>query len=139
MKHLRYFVCVVTVGFGLMPYSATAVDLANGQKLYAECQGCHALKETTIGPRHCWVVGRPAGKVPDFAYSEVMKDSGLTWDEKTLDAFLTSPISYLSGTNMGYAGLYEQKERDDLIAYLKQVSNDPAACDGVDKLLEPAG
>jgi cytochrome c len=77
---------------------------------------------------------RPAGKVPDFTYSGAMESSGLVWDEKTLDDFLTMPLSYLSGTNMGYAGLFDEKDRADLIGYLKNLTNDAEACDGIDKL-----
>lgn len=109
-------------------YSANAADLTHGQKLYEECSGCHALKENLIGPKHCGVFGRKAGAVPDFTYSAVMHSAGFSWDDKHLDAFLTSPLSYLSGTNMGYAGLYDEKDRQDLIAYLKQLSSDPARC-----------
>ena len=118
--------------FGAFP--AEAADLAKGEVLYEECKGCHALRENLMGPRHCWVVGRPAGKVPDFTYSDVMKQSKLIWDAKTLDQFLAMPLSFMSGTIMGYAGIYDKKDRDDLIAYLTKLSNDPQACEGIDKL-----
>lgn len=130
MKYLRY---VVMVGFGLASLPSMAADLTRGKELYAECEGCHALRETLVGPQHCWVVGRAAGKVPGFEYSHEMKSSGLKWDEKTLDEFLVSPFTYVSGTKMGYAGLDAKKDREDLIAYLKQVTTDPASCDGVER------
>lgn len=133
MNYFRYFVGVVSVGFGLAALPSQAADLAHGKELYAECEGCHALRETLVGPQHCWVVGRAAGKVPGFEYSGAMKASGLKWDEKTLDEFLVSPFTYVSGTLMGYAGLDLKKDREDLIAYLKQVTTDPANCGDVDK------
>ena len=119
-------------GIGIAP--THAADLANGAALYEECKGCHALRENMMGPRHCWVVGRPSGKVPDFAYSDAMRQAKRVWDAKTLDQFINMPLSFVPGTLMGYAGLYDKKDRDDLIAYLTELSSDPKFCDGVDKL-----
>ena len=110
-------------------------DPARGLALYEVCKGCHELRESKQGPAHCWLVGRPAGKVPGFVYSDAVKDSGLVWDEKTLDQFLKSPLSFLPGTQMGFAGYHDPKERADLIAYLKQATLDPQACAAVEKPL----
>ncbi|MHB1204173.1 MAG: c-type cytochrome [Rhodospirillaceae bacterium] len=110
-------------------YAAAAAptpDLAKGQALYEECKGCHSLTENIVGPRHCGVMGRHAGSVADFQYSDVMKNSKIVWTDEKLDAFLTSPISYLSGTAMGFAGYFDPQERVDVIAYLKQISDDPS-------------
>jgi cytochrome c len=103
-------------------------DATKGEALYAQCAGCHKLQENFTGPKHCGVVGRAAGTVPDFAYSEAMKGSGLTWDAKTLDEFLTSPISYVPGTMMGFAGFQNAQDRADVIAYLQRAGSDPATC-----------
>lgn len=103
-------------------------DVARGETLYAQCAGCHKLQENFTGPKHCGVVGRKAGSLPDFAYSEAMKTSGLTWDVQTLDEFLTSPISYVPGTMMGFAGLLDAQDRADVIAYLQSAGSDSAAC-----------
>ncbi len=73
-------------------------------------RACHKLTENFVGPHHCGLIGRTAGSVPDFEYSEAMKASGITWTPKTLDEFLTSPIAYVSGTKMGFAG-FESRER----------------------------
>lgn len=102
--------------------AASAADAARGAKVYEEqgCSACHAPKETLVGPPHCGVFGRKAGTVPGYAYSAVMQGSGLTWDEKTLNDFISAPLAFLSGTNMGFAGLYDEKDRADLIAFLKQ-------------------
>lgn len=126
------FALAVSLMVGALP--ATAADLDRGAQIYAECAGCHDLRENKMGPRHCWLMERPAGKVPGFTYSGAMESSGLVWDEKTLDEFLTMPLSFLSGTNMGYAGLFDEKDRADLIGYLKNLTNDAEACDGIDNL-----
>ena len=101
-------------------------DLEKGKALYEECKACHSPTENVVGPRHCGVIGRHAGTVPDFHYSDVMKNSKIVWTDDKLQEFLTSPISYLSGTNMGFAGFFDANERADVIAYLHKVSEDPS-------------
>lgn len=96
-----------------------------GERVYARCAACHALAYDRVGPRHCGLLGRRAGTVAGFAYSPAMKNSGLTWDEKTLDRFLAQPMKALPGTTMTYDGVPDPQERRDLIAYLKQASDAP--------------
>jgi len=103
-------------------------DVAHGKELYAQCQACHKLTENFTGPMHCGVIGRAAGTVPGFDYSEAMKASGITWDAKKLDEFLTSPIAYVSGTKMGFAGFEAAADRADVIAYIVQFNGDRGVC-----------
>jgi cytochrome c2 len=62
-------------------------DPDRGKTLYQACQACHSIDENDLGPRHRGVVGRRAGSVEDYVYSKALKNSGLTWDESTLDRF----------------------------------------------------
>jgi cytochrome c len=96
-----------------------------GAAVYARCAACHALSYDRTGPRHCGLFGRPAGSVKGFDYSEAMKRSGIVWDEKTLDLFLSDPVKTVPGTTMGYAGVKDGEERSALIAYLKQANESP--------------
>ena len=98
--------------------AAAAGDAKRGEELYARCAACHALAYDRVGPRHCDLLGRRAGSVPDFGYSAAMKKSGIVWTAKTLDRFLANPIRTVPGTTMTYAGVAEAGERADLIAYL---------------------
>ncbi len=100
----------------------------HGRQIYAECAGCHAMTENGMGPLHCGLVGRRAGSVPGFAYSEVMRESRIVWTPEKLGEFLKSPLSYLPGTNMGYDGLYDARDRADLIAFLQLATTDVSAC-----------
>jgi cytochrome c len=109
---------------------ATQGDPRAGEAIYARCLACHALAYDRTGPRHCGVVGRKAGGVPDFAYSEAMRRAGLTWDAATLDRFLADPMRTVPGTAMGYAGIADARERADLIAYLAAAGRS-AACRSV--------
>jgi len=100
--------------------AAPAASAAAGKVVYERCLACHALAYDRTGPRHCGLFGRRAGSVPGFAYSAAMRRSAIVWDEKTLDLFLADPLKTVPGTSMGYAGVKDQAERADLIAYLKQ-------------------
>jgi cytochrome c len=117
-----------TTGLVVGCSSAPKGDAVHGKVVYEQCAGCHKLAENFTGPMHCGVLGRAAGTVPGFEYSEAMATSGLTWDAKTLDEFLTAPIAYVMGTKMGFAGLTNPTDRQDVIAYLAQAGDDPAVC-----------
>ena len=102
----------------LLVAALAAGDPRAGEAIYGRCQACHALAYDRVGPHHCGLIGRRAGSVPGFAYSEAMKRSGLVWDRKTLDRFLANPPRTVPGTTMTYAGVPDPGERADLIAYL---------------------
>jgi cytochrome c len=93
-------------------------DARAGEAIHSRCLACHALAYDRTGPRHCGLLGRRAGSVPGFPYSDAMKRSKIVWSEETLDFFLADPLNVVPGTSMGYAGVADAKERRDLIAYL---------------------
>lgn len=105
--------------------AGVAPDAARGEQTYSRCMACHALATDRVGPRHCGVVGRRAASVPGFAYSEAMKKSGLVWNEKILDRFLSKPLAMVPGSSMTYDGVPDVQDRADLIAYLKQAAGSP--------------
>ncbi|SFV38247.1 c-type cytochrome [Hyphomicrobium facile] len=88
------------------------------------CRECHAFDkgDNRLGPTLYGVVGRKAGTVPGFDYSDSLKGSGITWDEKTLDQWITNPNAVVPGNNMGaiFSGLADAGERAKIIAFLKQ-------------------
>ena len=102
-------------------------DPKAGMEIYYRCTACHALAYDRTGPRHCGLIGRRAGSVKGFAYSNAMSRSKIVWSEKTLDRFIQNPLKAIPGTAMGYAGVANKKERADLIAYLRQ-ANDSREC-----------
>ena len=110
---------------GLALTAQAASDAVRGEQVYARCMACHALAYDRVGPRHCGLLGRRAGSVPGFAYSPAMKNSGLVWDEKTLNRFLAKPLAVVPGTAMTYDGVPDAHDRSDLIAYLKAANNAP--------------
>ena len=88
---------------------------------FERCVACHSGKEATkdLGPNLAGVFGRKAGSREDFRYSRPMQRSGVTWDERSLDAFLKAPDQFVPGTRMPFEGLASDAERAEVIRYLK--------------------
>ena len=101
---------------------ANAGDAAAGEKVFKKCKACHAIEagKNKVGPSLAGVVGAEAGKVEGYKYSSAMMESGLVWDEATLDVYLADPKGVVKGTKMSFAGLKNEEDRADVIEYLKQ-------------------
>jgi cytochrome c len=93
-------------------------DAGRGKALYQACEACHSIDDNDLGPRHRGVVGRRAGSVADYTYSAALKSSGLTWDEATLDRWLTNPSALVPGTKMFFQ-LSDAQSRADIVAFLE--------------------
>ena len=104
---------------------ALAADAEKGEKTFKKCAVCHSVepgdKKKKPGPNLAGVVGREAAMVANFKYSSAMKKSGLTWDEATLDKYLTKPKKLVPKTKMVFPGLKKAKDRANVIAYLKSI------------------
>jgi cytochrome c len=116
--------------FALMPVlsgAALAQDADAGEKIFAKCKACHQIGPTAkngVGPILNGVVGRKAGIIEGYNYSEANKSSGITWDEATLKEYLTNPRAKVPGTKMIFPGLPSEQDRDNVIAFLKQYDKD---------------
>ncbi len=87
----------------------------------AKCSACHSVDENRVGPAHAGVVGRRAGKLKDYEYSEALAKSKIVWNAATLQAWLTDPEKLIPGQRMGYR-LSLPQERADVVAYLASLS-----------------
>ena len=94
-------------------------DASHGEALYESCQDCHSLDKNDVGPRHRGVFGRKAASLPDYDYSDALKSANITWNEETLDKWLTDPQAVAPGAKM-FFHLENPQDRADVIAYLKE-------------------
>jgi cytochrome c len=100
-------------------------DPAKGEKVFTRCKACHevAKPQNKVGPHLVGIVGRPAGSVEGFKYSDAMKGSGIVWNEETLSAYLKDPKGYIAGNKMAFTGLKKEDEVENVIAYLEQATS----------------
>lgn len=109
----------------LVALPAAAQDVAEGEKVFKRCQACHVIdkEQNRVGPNLVGIIGRKAGAVEGFKYSEAMAakgTEGLVWDEATIDQYLENPKGYIPKNKMAFAGLKKPEERAAVIAYMKQ-------------------
>ena len=103
-------------------------DAAAGEDVFKKCQACHAIGEgakNKVGPLLNGIIGRKSGTVEGFNYSDANKaagEKGLVWTEAELDKYLTDPRAFMPGNKMAFAGLKDEQDRKDVIAFLKKAS-----------------
>jgi cytochrome c len=105
----------------LVTSAAQAGDPAKGKMVFQRCAVCHRVEKdggNGLGPNLFGVVGRKAGTVADFAYSPAMKNSGITWTADKLTAYITHPAKIVPGNRMAFAGINDQGQVGDVVAYL---------------------
>lgn len=97
-----------------------ATETASPPVAFAQCVSCHSVKAGVngVGPSLHAMVGRKAASLPGYAYSEPLKNAGLTWDEATLDKWLTAPMTMVPGTKMVFPGITDPARRKAVIDYL---------------------
>lgn len=96
-------------------------DAAKGEKVFLQCKTCHVLDPgvNRIGPSLAGIIGRAAGTVEGYKYSDANKNSGITWSKEKLYQYLENPQRVIPGTKMAFAGLPAGQDRADVIAYLE--------------------
>lgn len=114
----------VAAVFAFAPSIASAAgDPVAGEKVYAQCRACHQIGPTAknaVGPVHNGLIGRKAGTFPGYNYSEANKNSGITWDEATFKEYIKDPKAKIPGTKMVYPGIKNDKQIDDVLAFIEQ-------------------
>ena len=118
---------LIAVGFVAASHAADG-NAQDGEDVFRKCQACHAVgpgAKNRVGPVLNDLFGRKPGTIEGFAYSAGNKkagEGGLVWTEETLFKYLEDPRSFVPGTTMAFAGLKDEQDRRDVIAYLKTFS-----------------
>ena len=108
----------------LWPGVAAAQDADAGRKVFRKCMACHAVDADAperAGPHLQGIIGRGIGSLPDSSYTAALRDAGdegRIWTEEELRAFIENPRAVFPRTKMNFAGLRQEQEQKDLIAYL---------------------
>jgi len=105
------------------PAKAKMTPVQRGAKLYSRCRACHTLDQggaNKVGPNLWDIYGSKTASKEGFAYSKAMKAANITWDETTMDGYLTKPSAYMPGNKMVFIGLKKQEDRDAIQAFLEE-------------------
>ena len=114
--------------FALLAASGAAIaagDVQRGARVFQACAACHSLEpdRSLTGPSLSSLWGRKAGTLASFLrYSSALKNSGIVWDDKTLDTWVRDPKALVPDNFMLFGGIKEERARADLAAFLKQAS-----------------
>lgn len=108
---------------------SSAGDAVKGKRLFNRCRACHnltATARTRIGPNLDELFGRKAGAAEGFKYSKALQEADFDWSEEALDSWLAQPRKFLPGNKMSFAGLRDEQDRKDLMAYLRAATVEAA-------------
>ena len=111
-----------------LPVLLAKADVKKGETDVKVCQSCHSFEKggtAKVGPPLYGVLGRPKGSIAGFGYSDGMKGKGGDWSFDDINAFITKPSAYVSGTKMTYPGESDPQKRADIIDYIDTLSDSP--------------
>jgi cytochrome c len=106
---------------------AMAQDAAAGKTSFNKCLACHAIGEgakNKVGPELNGLDGRKSGTVDGYSYSDANKSSGIIWNKEVFLEYIKDPKTKIPGTKMVFAGIKNEKEANDLWAYVAQFDKD---------------
>ena len=113
---------VISIPGAVSVNAADAADPIRGKDLFVKrCGGCHSLDADKEGPRLGNVFGRKAGSISSFKYSDALKGAQVTWDQISLDKWLTNTESVVTDNDMDFH-VPKADERADIIAFLRASS-----------------
>jgi cytochrome c len=106
---------------------ALAQDATAGKSSFNKCMACHAIgagAKNKVGPELNGIDGRKSGTAEGYSYSDANKNSGITWSKDQFLEYIKEPKSKIPGTKMVFAGIKNEKEANDLWAFLSQYDKD---------------
>ena len=95
-----------------------------GKNVFKKCVACHdaTAAKNKVGPHLVGIVGRSAASAEGFKYSDALKAKGaegFAWSEENIATYLKKPKDFIPGIKMAFAGIKDDAEIANLIAYLK--------------------
>ena len=118
---------LIVLALSVAASAALAQDITAGKSSFNKCLACHAIGEgakNKIGPELNGLDGRKSGTAPDYSYSDANKNSGITWNEAEFKEYIKDPKAKVPGTKMNFAGIKNEKEINDLWAFVSQYDKD---------------
>jgi cytochrome c len=119
------FLSAIAATVALGASAVLAQDAENGAEVFKRCRACHDVGDKAknkVGPILNGIIGRKAGTIEGFKYSDANTKAGAegwVWTEEKMMTYLLNPRAAMPGNKMAYAGLKDEQDRKDLIAYLK--------------------
>jgi cytochrome c len=126
MNRIRPF-AIVTLMLIALPGRAIAQpgDVTRGERVYRACVACHSLEpnRNMTGPSLAELWNRRSGSLVSFPrYSPALKSAGILWTDDTLDEWIKDPQHFIPGNTMTFPGMKDARQRADLLAFLKDVT-----------------
>ena len=121
----RYGMIALATMALVSPALAQQGNATRGQRDFQACAPCHSLEpdRNMTGPSLAGLWGRKAGGLPSFdRYSDPLKSSGIIWDDRALDGWLTDPQRMVPDNAMPFEGIKDAPVRADLLAFLKEAT-----------------
>ena len=126
MKKLS-FGALAGIAASAIASAALAQDVAAGKTSFNKCMACHAIGEgakNKVGPELNGIDGRKSGTAEGYSYSDANKNSGITWNKEQFLDYIKDPKAKIPGTKMIFPGIKNEKEANDLWAFLAQYDKD---------------
>jgi len=127
MRKLTLSALIVIASSAAVASAALAQDAAAGKTSFNKCLACHAIGESAknkVGPQLNGLDSRKSGTAPDYSYTDANKNSGVTWNEAQFKEYIKDPKAKIPATKMAFAGIKNEKEVNDLWAFLSQYDKD---------------
>jgi cytochrome c len=118
---------LVVLAWSAAATDAMAQDVAAGKASFNKCLACHSIGEgakNKVGPELNGLDGRKSGTAEGYSYSDANKNSGITWNESQFKEYIKDPKAKIPGTKMIFPGIKNEKEINDLWAFLAQYDKD---------------
>lgn len=111
----------IAAAVAALPAPYNEANYEAGRRVFAQCRSCHTIEAggpNRVGPNLHGVFGREIGTMANFNYSPAVQQADFVWDAERLDHWLDNPQTFLPGNRMAFAGVRNETQRRDLIAYL---------------------